>query len=225
MNRLLEIACFSAKAAVRAEAYGAHRIELCADYCQGGLTPSTQNIEGVKENCSIPVHVIIRPRAGNFVYTKEERKQIIKTIKLCSKLKVNGLVFGALTQENKVDIQLCKAVLDSAEDMSVTFHRAIDSCVNIQQGVEELIKLGFKRVLTSGGAATAIDGINIISKLQQSFGNEIIIIPGGGVRSSNIGRLIQTTNCKEYHSSAIKIGFELPSRNEVALLLHALMED
>jgi copper homeostasis protein len=212
LNRLLEIACFSAKAAVMAEVYGAQRIELCREYCEGGLTPATQSIEGVKENCSIPVHVIVRPRAGNFIYTKEEEKEIFETLKLCRELKVNGIVFGALTPE-------------SAGDMTATFHRAIDTCENINEGIEEIIKLGFKRVLTSGGAATALEGIKVISKLQGSFGNDIIIIPGGGVRSSNIVKLIQATNCKEYHSSAIKIGSELPSRNEIASFLHALRED
>jgi copper homeostasis protein len=225
LNRLLEIACFSAKAAVMAEVYGAQRIELCRDYCEGGLTPSTQSIEGVKENCSIPLHVIIRPRAGNFIYTKEEEKEIFKTLKVCRELKVNGIVFGALTPETKIDLRLCKKVIESVGDMTATFHRAIDTCENINEGIEELIKLGFKRVLTSGGAATAIEGIKVISKLQHSFGNAIIIIPGGGVRSSNIVKLIQTTNCQEYHSSAIKIGSELPSRNEIASFLHALRED
>lgn len=225
MNHLLEIACFSSEAAVIAEAGGAQRIELCKNYCVGGLTPDYESIEGVKENCSIPVHVIIRPRAGNFSYNKQEILQFREAIRHCSKLGVNGVVFGILNEQNKVDVEACRALIDEAGSMSVTFHRAIDDCHNLEQGIEDLIQLGVKRVLTSGGKPTALEGLQTIASLQKNYGQQISIMPGGGVRSSNILKIAKESACTEFHSAAMKVGSELPSRHEIARLLHALKED
>lgn len=224
MHHLLEIACFSAEAAIIAEAGGAQRIELCKNYCVGGLTPDPESISGVKENCSIPVHVIIRPRAGNFVYSKNEFFQIREAIEICSKLKVDGVVFGALNQQNEIDIPACKSLINAAGNMSVTFHRAIDNCINLERGIEDLIQLGIKRVLTSGGKPTALEGLQTITSLQKNYGNQIVIMPGGGVRASNVLKIARESGCTEFHSAAMKVGSELPSRNEIARLHHALNE-
>jgi copper homeostasis protein len=182
---------------------GADRIEFCANYSLGGITPNHHDILKAKELLNIPLHVIIRPRGGDFNYSQNEIELMKKDIEFCKANSVDGVVFGVLTEDQKINNPINKELVDLAENMSTTFHRAIDECDNIQEAMNNIISLGFTRVLTSGGKSNALEGIEVLKNCQGNFGDKIIIIPGGGIRHSNLQELIRETNCKEYHSAAI----------------------
>jgi len=214
-KKLLEVVCFSVDSCVKAQEFGADRIEFCANYSLGGLTPDHEEILYAKELLNIPLHIIIRPREGNFTYTSEEIEIMKEDILFCKAHGISGVVFGVLNSKNEVDETICKELLELSMPMSVTFHRAIDECKNIDDAFINLIKLGFTRVLTSGGKKSALDGINEIKKCQIKFGDDIIIMPGGGIRSLNIENIISVTNCWEYHSAAIIGETNLVNESEV----------
>jgi copper homeostasis protein len=223
-NYLLEIACFNIESCLQAEQAGADRIEFCAKYSVGGVTPTHNDILKAKKLLQIPVHVIIRPRGGNFVYTKKEIETIKNDILFCKQNGINGVVFGALTAVNKIDKKLNKELVELAGSMSTTFHRAIDECENIEEAMNDLVELGFTRVLTSGGEQNAIEGIDTLKTLQEEFGKQITIIPGGGIRSSNINKFIDETKCYEFHSAAITNNTDLVDVNEVKQLLEKIKQ-
>ncbi len=199
----LEIACFNLESCLAAQHAGADRIELCANYSLGGITPNHHDILKAKELLHIPLHVIIRPRGGDFNYSQSEIELMKKDIEFCKANSIDGVVFGVLTKDQKINNLINKELVDLAANMSTTFHRAIDECVDIQEAMSNIISLGFTRVLTSGGKSNALDGVEVLKDCQSKFGEKIIIIPGGGIRSNNLKELIQETNCKEYHSAAI----------------------
>ena len=200
--KLLEIACFNMASAAVAQEAGADRIELCENYNEGGLTPSQTLIAEARQKISIPLHVIIRSRGGDFNYSEEEAEVMKSAVAFCRSQQVNGIVFGALDKSNNVDIQLCRDIIKLAGPMSFTFHRAIDQCKNIDLAMEQLIDLGVNRVLTSGGAGNVIQNISKLKQLQNNYGRRIVIMPGGGLRASNIGQ-VMPCGCPEYHSAAI----------------------
>lgn len=202
---VLEIACFNSESAVIAEAAGANRVELCEDYSCGGVTPSEEMITQVRRLVKLPLMVMIRPRAGDFVYSETEIAQMEESILFCRSNGVNGVVFGTLTGDNQIDRLLCSRLTNLARPMSVTFHRAIDECNDIKHSVRELVSIGVDRVLTSGRGKTALAGLSEISILQKIFGKQIAVMPGGGIRSSNITALFGS-GCQEYHTSAITTG-------------------
>jgi copper homeostasis protein len=192
---ILEIACFNVESCVIAQKAGADRIEFCNDYASGGLTPSFQDIAKVRQLIQLPLHVIIR-------FKKDDVKQMEEAIWFCKKFKIDGVVFGAL-KENNVDILSCVKLVELARPMKCTFHRYIDQCKDIDASIEQLIDIGFDNVLTSGGKENAVDGIDTISRLQMNFGDKITIIPGGGVRANNVKLIKEKTNCHTFHSSAL----------------------
>ncbi len=222
MTRLLEIACFSYEAALCAAKAGAHRIELCHNYCVGGLTPLKEDILKLRKELNIPLHVIIRPREGNFVYTEQELDHMKHDIAFCRDHDVQGIVFGVLTDQNTIDTEMNKTLLSLCEGMSTTFHRAIDACADYDASLETLVSLGFKRVLTSGGEATVMEGTGKIKQAQKKWGHKIIILPGGGIRSGNLKNIANETECREFHSAAIKAGSEMPSEKEIQTMLRLL---
>jgi len=217
-NKLLEIACFNIESCLLAEKAGADRIEFCADYSVGGITPNRADILKAKELLHIPLHVIIRPRGGNFNYSPEEIETMKNDILFCKQHHINGVVFGVLTQNKKIDTIINKELFELAGKMSTTFHRAIDECVNLTEAIKEIVSIGFTRVLTSGGKSSALEGITILKECQNSFGKNIIIIPGGGIRSNKIAQIATQTNCKEFHSAALTENTEVVNANEVSLL-------
>lgn len=223
-NRLLEIACFSLESCLLAQQTGADRIEFCADYSVGGITPSKTDIIKAKETLNIPVHVIIRPRGGDFVYNEDELTQIKQDILFCKTHHIDGVVFGALTQNHQVDKAINKLLIELAGEVSTTFHRAIDECEDMDVAVNDLIGLGFSRVLTSGGKPSAVEGKEKLRSLQEKFGKKITIIPGGGIRSSNIESLINETGCFEFHSAALTNDKEKVSIEEVKNLLEKVKQ-
>ena len=212
VNRILEIACFNVESAILAQHAGADRIEFCENYKLGGITPLQQNIAELRKKIHIPLFVMIRPRAGDYIYSAFEIEKIKQSIFFCKEQHIDGLVFGALTAENKIDIKLCEQVIQWAAPLPITFHRAIDECPNFDEAIAHLIKLGFKSVLSSGGSASARQGLKQLQHLQQKFGDHINIIAGGGIRSTNLNQLFKS-RCVNYHSAAITSNTELPDTN------------
>lgn len=201
-KKILEIACFNLSSAIKAAAAGADRIEFCANYWEGGITPLQRDILEAREKINVPIHVIIRPRGGDFNYSDAEFDEMEHAVHFCKEHKINGVVIGILTENFEVDLQACQKLVVLARPMSVTFHRAIDHCYQEDKAFEDLISLGIDRVLTSGGKSNAHDGIAEIKRLQHLYGDKIIIMPGGGIRSGNIQQVMHT-GCQEFHSSGL----------------------
>lgn len=201
---ILEICAGSVESAIAARDGGAQRIELCAALEVGGVTPSAGLIAEARKVNGLTLNVIIRPRGGDFLYNEYEVACMEKDIRTCRSLGVDGIVIGALTAEGDIDSAACQRLINAAEGMSVTFHRAFDMCRNPQKALEELIALGCHRVLTSGQAATAQTGIPLLKELVKQADNRIIIMPGCGVNSNNAAKILQATGANEIHASARK---------------------
>ena len=202
MNSKLEICVDSIDSAVKAEKAGADRLELCENLLQGGVTPSLGKIHAVLNSVSIPVRVLIRPRAGNFYYSQAELNLIDKDIQLISKTHAEGLVLGALTTDNEIPEAFLKQCQTIANDKTLVLHRAFDITSDPKKSIELLIKHGFDTVLTSGQKNTAIEGLELLKTLQRDFGSQINILAGGGVRSSNLKTIAKKTGINQFHSSA-----------------------
>ena len=202
---LLEIAVFNAASAILAAQAGAHRIELCDNEKEGGTTPSYGTLEVVRNKINIPIFPMIRPRGGDFVYTIDEFNIMKKDIQICKQMGFEGVVFGILQPDGSIDTTRTQQLVDTAYPLQVTFHKAFDRTKNPQEAVHQIIQCGCKRILTSGQYTTASEGIPAITNLIKLSNNNIIIMPGGGVRSNNIKTIANQTNAIEFHSSAKKI--------------------
>jgi len=206
MKRIIEICANSAQSCVEAEAGGASRIELCAGIPEGGTTPSYGEIKMAQQlTKAIDINVIIRPRGGDFLYTEAEIRSMIYDIELCKQLGVNGVVFGCLTKEGDIDTALLERLMDAARPLSVTFHRAFDVCRDPFIALEQIIEAGCDRILTSGQQPTAEQGIPLLAELVERAAGRIIIMPGCGVRETNIAPIEAATGAKEFHTSARSI--------------------
>jgi copper homeostasis protein len=212
---LLEIACFNLQSCFPAQEAGADRIEFCSNYASGGLTPGWSDINACRLLLNIPVHVIIRPRKGNFVYSKSELRQMKLDILKCKSCNIDGVVFGILKDDDTIDETACAELLGLARPMHCTFHRAIDSCRDVFSAMETLIKLGFDSVLTSGTKENALAGAEILKELQSRYGKKINIIAGGSVRSGNIREIQSTSGCTSLHSSALLNGLQTADPDEI----------
>lgn len=201
-KRFIECCCTSAVEAAEAAAGGASRVELCEELQVGGVTPSERILRETLQKCSLPVNVLIRPRGGDFVYNEAEKEAMIQSIRLCKSLGVNGVVIGALTPEGDIDVSLVRELIAAAKPLSTTFHRAFDDCRDPFKALEEIIHLGFNRILTSGQAPSAPEGADLIAQLVRKAAGRIVIMPGAGVRPSNIAKLESVTGASEFHSSA-----------------------
>ena len=201
----IEVCANSLQSAINAQKGGAQRVELCANLYEGGTTPSMGEISLARELLQIELNVLIRPRGGDFLYSKNEIEIIKCDVLNCKNLCVDGVVFGFLKPNGNIDIELTKEITALARPMSVTFHRAFDMCINPEQALEELIEIGIDKVLTSGGQNKAIEGLEPINKLIKLANNRIIIMPGSGIRANNISEIIEKTGAKEFHLSERKI--------------------
>ncbi|WP_298139310.1 copper homeostasis protein CutC [Flavobacterium sp.] len=214
MNKL-EIACFNIESAQIAHENGADRIELCEGFEVGGTTPNIETIKQAREQLTIDLYVMIRPRGGNFVYSKEEFEQMKQDILHFKSLQVDGFVFGILNENNKVDIERNAELVDLAKPFPCTFHRAFDEISDNEQALEDVISCGFSTVLTSGTHSNVMDGIDVLKKLVHQAQNRITIMPGGGLRSTNIKHIQEVTQAKFYHSSAITDGNQIANATEI----------
>jgi copper homeostasis protein len=200
MTAVLVEACVDAIDAAReAEQGGAGRIELCGELLQGGVTPSAGLIESVKAKVRIPVCVLIRPRTGDFLYTDDEIDVMRRDIALCKSFGVAGVVLGALTSDGDVDVARLRALVELARPMSVTFHRAFDFARDRERALDALIGLGVDRVLTSGGAATALEGSSELSRLVHHAAERIVVLAGGSITSANVSGVVRSTGVREVH--------------------------
>lgn len=218
----LEIACFNEESAIIAQANGADRIELCAGYRSGGVTPEIEIIERTRKEIQIPLFVMIRPRGGNFTYTAEEFEGMQQDIIRIKKMNVDGFVFGILHEDETVNKERNAELVRLAHPLSCSFHRAFDRVPDPFKAMEEIIACGFKTILTSGKASVADEGIALLSCLVRDAKNRIMIMPGGGVRSSTIAALKQNTNAVFYHSSAITDQGEIADPREIRRLKEKL---
>ena len=191
-----------------AQQKGADRIELCSDLANDGLTP---DLELMKKSCvelSIPLMVMIRPRAGNFVYSEKEILQMKKEIDLAKKAGAAGVVFGLLTAKNKIDFENTARLAEYAKPLPVTFHKAIDQLKNPLEGLKQLVKIdNIKRVLTSGGKATAMEGSENIRKMIETAGEKITILVAGKVLNSNVEEIQKITGATELHGRKIAVSY------------------
>ncbi|HXL58870.1 MAG TPA: copper homeostasis protein CutC, partial [Chitinophagaceae bacterium] len=205
MSFTLEIAVFNIQSAIMAAEAGADRIELCENPTDGGTTSSFGTLKMVREKVNIPVFPIIRPRGGDFLYNDEEFEVMNKDILLIRQLGFEGIVIGLLKKDGTVDIKRTTKLVELAYPMEVTFHRAFDRAAEPLQALEDIIRCGCQRILTSGQMPNATDGKELIKQLIQQADERIIIMPGSGVRSNNITELVAYTGAEELHSSARKI--------------------
>lgn len=217
----LEIACFNLESALIAAKAGADRIELCCDFASGGLTPDAETIRLAREQVSVDLLVMIRPRSGNFTYTASEFEAMKNSIEEIKKFRVNGFVFGILNEDNTVNMQQNRELVELATPFSCTFHRAFDSVRDPLQALEDVINCGFSTILTSGCETNAVDGMNGLVQLTEAANGRITIMPGGGVRASNISLFNEKINPEYIHSSAIKAN-DLADAGEIQLLKEKL---
>jgi copper homeostasis protein len=202
---LLEIAVFNIESALQAMDAGANRIEFCENPQEGGTTPSYGSLQVLAKLASIPVFPIIRPRGGDFLYSKYEFDSIKEDLIMIKELDYPGAVIGFLNSDGSIDIDRTTELVALAGEMEITFHRAFDRCNNAVKGLEAIIQTGCKRILTSGQVPNANDALPILKQLVDQAGDRIIIMPGSGVRANNIEHIIQSTGAKEIHSSARKM--------------------
>lgn len=213
----MEVCANSVTSALAAAEGGAIRVELCDNLQEGGTSPSYAQICHAKQLLSIPVFPIIRPRGGDFLYSDLEFEIMKTEIKMCRSLDCEGVVFGMLAADGHVDMARCEELMELAGPMSVTFHRAFDRSCDLKKSLEDVIHLGCSRLLTSGGAATAFEGIATIAALNKQAAGRIIIMPGAGISVKNIEELIQHTGVREFHSTAkIPVNSKMKFRNNKA---------
>lgn len=202
MRRLLEIASDGVGSALAAQAGGADRVELFADLASGGLTPSHAALAVTRDRVRLPLFVLIRPRAGDFLYRDWEAEVMLRDIQHCRALGMDGVVLGALTAAGDVDVALCRELVAAAGDLQVTFHRAFDAARDLPEALEAVIGLGCARVLSSGGRGSAVEGADALADMVQRSAGRIGVIAGAGLAASNIADVALRTGCMELHASA-----------------------
>jgi copper homeostasis protein len=198
---LLEIAAGSLASALAAQEGGADRVELCSSLAEGGITPSHGMLAVVRDRVRIPVYVLIRPRNGDFLYDDAEFEIMRRDIETCAQLGFDGVVIGALDADGVVDPR-CRELVAAAGKLGVTFHRAIDASADLGQALEHIVALGCERVLTSGGAASALAGADAIAGLVTQAAGRIAILAGAGIRAQNLAEVARLTRAQEFHGSA-----------------------
>lgn len=198
---LLEAPVFNLQASLEAAQLGIDRLELCANFPEGGETPSAGMLRFLKREIDIPIFVMIRPRGGNFVYSPKELLVMKQDIQLLGDLGADGFVFGALDAQGSVNESACESLLRAAESKPCTFHRAFDASADLTGSLEKIIQLGFHRVLTSGGENSIEEGLPQVMALLEQAKERIIILPGGGLKVTHVSRLKESGYLKEVHAS------------------------
>jgi copper homeostasis protein len=213
MKFSLEICAGSISSALAAQEGGADRVELCDNLFEGGTTPSYGMMKMCLSLLKIPFFPIIRPRGGNFVYSDLEFITMKHDVLCCLEMGCPGIVFGILLPDGRVDTERCAELVRLSGSMELTFHRAFDRCTDRVKGLEELISMGFNRVLTSGGMDYAVEGIPELKRLVSQAENRISIMPGSGITSENLYQVLTGTGAVEFHTTAKRS----PARQEGAV--------
>lgn len=197
-----EVCVETVDGAVVAAAADANRIELCSALSVGGLTPSSGTLQTVRAAAAIDTHVLIRPRAGDFVYDHHEVRAMLRDIQIAAECGARGVVIGALTPDGDVDEAVCRRLMSAAAGLSVTFHRAFDLTRRPREALEAIIELGAERLLTSGQESSALEGAPLIAELVATAAGRLTIMPGGGITDRNVARILELTGAREVHVSA-----------------------
>lgn len=200
---ILEVCVDSVESAVNAELGGADRIELCGDLIVGGITPSLALYERIREKINIPIHVLLRPRFGDFLYSEEEMEVLMRQAKAFAKAGADNLVIGCLTPDGRLDLEAMKRIMDAADGTPFNLHRAFDMCRDLDEALEDAKKLGVVSILTSGGFASAKEGAQVLDQLKKNAGN-IEIMAGAGMNAQNIKFMLNTTSLTAFHMSGKK---------------------
>lgn len=199
---LLEIACNSAASALAAQQGGADRVELFENLEQGGTTPSYGTLAVTRDKVKIPLFVLIRPRPGDFFYDALERDIMLRDVELCRQLGCDGVVIGALDSAGDIDLPLCRELVAAAGPLGITFHRAFDAVRHLPVALEDVVSLGCQRILSSGGAASALEGSAMLSQLVTQAGARIQLMAGAGLNAQNIATVARNSGCRQLHASA-----------------------
>jgi copper homeostasis protein len=197
----LEICSNGIRSTQQAALGGANRVELCDNLGEGGTTPSIGTVEICTKIPKIEIWPILRPRGGDFLYSSEEKESMLRDVFYLKNLPIQGIVTGALLSNGELDIAFLKDLMKKVEQLPWAFHRAIDMTKNPMETVETLASLGFKRVLSSGGSNKAMDGIDLLKDLQNTFGHRIQIMPGSGIDEGNVVKILKETGCRHIHVS------------------------
>ncbi len=196
---LLEISVETLEAALAAHRGGADRVELCGNLNIGGVTPSVELMRKVRAQLRIPIFGMIRPRGGEFIYSDAEFAEMKRSIGEAKRARMDGVVLGLLKNKRRVDIGRTRELVEFARPLHVTFHRAFDDCGDLRRTLEEVIQTGASRILSSGGAKSAVEGAAVLAELVAAAGNHITIVPGAGISASNIARAVKETGAREFH--------------------------
>ena len=200
MSRNFEVCSFNINDIVKVASLKPARIEFCQNKSVGGLTPNLNDLD-YAVSTGISIHPIIRPREGNFIYSKKEIDKMIDNIEICKEKNCKGVVFGILDHTFSVDIKKCKKLMSLCDGLSTTFHMAFDKCKNPIESMRKIIDLGFDRILTSGGKNNVMDGLEFIEKLVYKSDDMISIMPGSNLRSYNIDLFLKNNRIRDFHSS------------------------
>jgi len=203
-NVLLEICTVSLDCAIAAERAKAGRIELCSDLPCGGVTPPAQLVAAARTRLRIPVHVLIRPRPGDFVYSADELLIMRKSIQHARQSGMDGVVFGLLDEKSQVDVARTRELVEFARPLSVTFHRAFDETRSWQDSLEAVIQTGADRLLTSGCRPAAPQALSTLAELVRAAGDRIIVMPGSGITPDNVVQVVRATSAREIHASLLR---------------------
>lgn len=198
-NYKIEVCIDSIESAINSQKGGAARVELCDNMFEGGTTPSAGSIAVCRELLDIDLNIIVRSRGGDFYYTDYEFEAMKHDIETAKKLGCNGVVFGILKPDGSIDKERCSELIELAKPMSTTFHRAFDVCSDPFKGLDDLIELGFDRVLTSGQESSVLEGIELLKELITRAGDKIIVMPGCGITTRNFKKIHSVLGAKEYH--------------------------
>lgn len=214
-GHILEISVESVEAAVAAQRGGAQRIEFCIDTRLGGTTPNDELLRAVRERVSLPISSMVRPRGGSFFYSEEEFAAMQRDIDAAKECGMDGVVLGLLKANGEVDFARTKELVERAKPLVVTFHRAFDECPNLGKSLEDVIKTGAARLLTSGGKRTAPEALGVLGELVRMAGERLTVMPGSGLHSGNIREAVQATGAREYHAGLSSVVAN-PSENLAA---------
>ena len=201
---ILEVCVDSVESAVNAELGDADRLELCGDLIVGGVTPSLALYERIREKVKLPIHVLLRPRFGDFLYSDEELEVLIRQAKMFSEAGADNLVIGCLTPDGRLDLEAMKRIIDAANGTPINLHRAFDMCRDLDEALEDAKKLGVVSILTSGGVASAKEGAKVLDNLKKNAG-DIDIMAGAGMNAQNIKFMLNTTSLTSFHMSGKKV--------------------
>lgn len=202
---LLECCVDSVESALIAAQNGADRLELCSNLVIGGTTPSLSLYNRIREQINIPIHILIRPRFGDFLYSEEELQVILGDIRLFAENKADGIVIGCLAPDGSLDVEAMKRLTDAAHGMSVTLHRAFDMCRDPYEALEQARELGIRSVLTSGQADSCQHGIPLLNSLHEKAGQNLHILAGAGINADTVSILLRETSLTHFHMSGKRI--------------------